>query len=164
MTEPVLSSVADVEPLGRRAGLRDRLAHGRERPEVRDQRSDVLLVQVGQEVPCHPLPVERPPIARDPAPDGAGHLRVGPGANAGLPVRRDVPRPERAEASPADLEAARTIRAVAEEAGCDSEQVPAARGQRSTLGRGERGRIRARDLREERGFLVARYLITSAIR
>src|SRR5437773_11690796 len=87
-----------------------------QRAQERDQRPHILLVPVRRVVPDHRLPVQGPPVLRDAAAHGARDLAVGPRAESGIAVGREIACPDGAQNPPAPLGAASAVRAMAEPA------------------------------------------------
>src|SRR4051794_40778594 len=105
-------------------------------------------------VPDHRLPMERPAIFAHSTADGPLDLGIGPRADAGCLIGRDVAGVDRSEGAPAYLEAARAGIVVAERAGGRSKQVAPTSGHGGLLGRRITLRIdvwnaRGRALRDE---------------
>src|SRR5438046_3381106 len=85
-----------------------------QRAQERDQRLHILLVPVRRVVPDHRLPVKGPPVLRDAAAHGASDLAVGPRAESGIAVGREIACPDGAQNPPAQLSVTRAVRAMAE--------------------------------------------------
>jgi hypothetical protein len=76
--------------------LRQLVPDGRKRPEVHDDRREVLVVQMAKVHVGHDRK-QGPPVAAHAFLNRAGDLVVAPGAQTGLDVRRQVRRRERPE-------------------------------------------------------------------
>src|SRR5205809_7337352 len=92
---PVDPERVDLTVIRRRRSLSgDGAVQRGQRAQERDQRLHILLVPVRRVVPDHPLPVQGPPVLRDPAAHCASQLAVGPTAVSGLTVGRNTAAPD----------------------------------------------------------------------
>jgi hypothetical protein len=86
----------------------------RQHPHISDDRTQILFFKVGKLIPGHPLPMELPAVPANAAANRTRQLRVSPGANSVLRIRRDVARPQCAKRLPANWRAAASIRSMAQ--------------------------------------------------